>query len=190
MSETAWIGVGAIVATFVGPIAAVFVTRFVDHRREQYRRRLDLFRVLMRSRRSPLSADFVGALNLIEVEFFDREEVLKSWRALLADYESPPIQTPEENARSIQKREYLRTVLLSQIARALRFNIPDLEIFRGGYAPQGHVDLEREIAVVRTFFAQVATGSKAIPIVVVPPPNSSSPPPSAPPDTPPPPPPR
>ena len=90
MSEAFSIGLGAIFATFIGPIAAIFVTRFIDRRREQERRRLDLFRLLMRSRRMPLSSDFVGGLNLIEIEFFDDPDVLKSWRALLESFEGPP----------------------------------------------------------------------------------------------------
>ena len=183
MNEGLWIGLGTVFATFVGPIAAVLLTRFVDRRREQERRRLDLFRILMRSRRMPLSPDFVGGLNLIEIEFIDHPEVLKAWRTLLENFEGAPAATQQDEARIGQKRDYLRTVLLSQIAKSLRFNIPDLEIFRGGYSPQGHIDAEQEQAIVRRFYVDIALGRKGFPTIPIPQVGAPQQPPLSPPTT-------
>lgn len=164
MTDVFWLGLGTIVATFVGPIAAVLITRIIDARRERDARRLDLFRVLMRSRKMPLSQEHVGALNLIEVEFHNVPEVINAWRALLDDFGGPPPQTPEEDARVGEKRDYLRVVLLSAMAKSLRFNIPDLQIFRGGYTPRGWADEEAELRITRRFLTEVARGKRAIPV--------------------------
>ena len=43
---------------------------------------MDLFRTLMRTRRVPMSADHVGALNLIEIEFASEPDVLAAWKLL------------------------------------------------------------------------------------------------------------
>ena len=166
MSDVAWFGFGTIFATILGPIFAVFMTRWVDARRERYRRRLDLFRMLMRSRRNPLSTDFVGGLNLIEVEYYDDDEVLKAWRALLDDLDRSRATTVEDEVKIGQRREYLRAVLLSQMAKTLRFKIPELEIFKGGYNPEGHAQIDAELAINRRFFAEIATGKRAFPVTI------------------------
>jgi hypothetical protein len=121
----------------------------------------------MRSRRSPLSVEFVGGLNLIEVEFFNDAHVLAAYRTLLSDLNIVVTSSNYDENRTAQNREYLRTVLLSAIAKSLRFNIPDLEIFRGGYTPQGHVNIDAEQAAIRTFLADIAAGRKSLPITAI-----------------------
>jgi len=168
MTEAMWFGLGTIFATFIGPIAAVLVTRWVDHKRERYNRRLELFRTLMRTRRAPLSQEFVGALNLIEVEFYDVPEVIKPWQNML-DILNGPLATSEEEGRRFGERtEYARAVLLSSMAKALRFSVPDLDIFRGGYSPRGWADIESEQTSIRGFMAQVASGKRPVPITLLP----------------------
>ena len=72
-----------IAAIVLGPIFAVIITRFIDSRRMARHRRLEIFRNLMASRSQPLSRDFVGALNLIEIEFHGRKNVIVAWRNLM-----------------------------------------------------------------------------------------------------------
>jgi hypothetical protein len=67
-------------AIFLGPIAAVIITRFIDHRRDKYNRKMEIFRKLMRTRRAKLSADHVEALNLIEIEFYKDRNVMANFR--------------------------------------------------------------------------------------------------------------
>ena len=58
-----YLGIAIIVATLGGPVLAVLVTRFIDAKRDRKARQTDLFRILMRSRRSALSPEYVAALN-------------------------------------------------------------------------------------------------------------------------------
>ncbi len=179
MSGEFWLGIGTIVATFLGPVLAVIVTREVDRRRDVSRRRLELFRLLMRSRRTPLSVDFVTGLNLIEVEFYGQKAVLDAWRALWDDLNDSRASSAEEDRRIAQRREYLRAILLSQMAKTLGLSIPDLEIFKGGYNPEGHAVIEAEQSINRRFFADIAKGVRTFPVSIVPPPSPPPAPPSS-----------
>jgi hypothetical protein len=73
-----------VLAIVIGPIAAVAITRWLNDRRDQRNRRMDIFRTLMRTRRSPMSPDHVGALNLIEIEFSNDEQGGMRFRLLRA----------------------------------------------------------------------------------------------------------
>jgi hypothetical protein len=58
-----------VLATIVGPVAAVFITRWNDHRREERNRLLYVYRTLMATRKIAISQEHVTAINLVEVEF-------------------------------------------------------------------------------------------------------------------------
>ena len=60
-----WITLTAIL---VGPVFAILVSRRLEHLRDQRTRKMDVFRTLMRTRRTPIHTDHVGALNLVEIE--------------------------------------------------------------------------------------------------------------------------
>src|SRR5258708_5923174 len=74
-------GWAILLATFLGPILAVLVTRFLDHQRELRGRRMHVFRTLMSSRRGYNNNEFTAALNLIEIEFQGKPRVIQAWRA-------------------------------------------------------------------------------------------------------------
>jgi hypothetical protein len=40
---------------------------------------MDVFRTLMRTRRMRLNPDHVGALNLVEIEFYRQADVIAAW---------------------------------------------------------------------------------------------------------------
>ena len=64
-----WLGIAVVFATLTGPLLAVLVTRTRDQRGQRRSRQMEVFRALMRSRRSSLSLEYVTALNTVEVEF-------------------------------------------------------------------------------------------------------------------------
>ena len=174
-----------LIAIFVGPIAAVLITRYIDNRRERLQRRMEIFRTLMRTRRTPIVPDHVGALNLIEIEFAKDAEVIKCWKALLTHFgtnhsrreDEKQVQgmTPEQIAardtafygRLSDERQRLLAKLLHAIARVLNFRAEQLEIFEGGYTPQGWFDVELENMAVRRLFAEISAGRRVLPIGVL-----------------------
>lgn len=57
-----WMETLAIVtATMVGPVAAVSITRWSDRRREAREKKMQIFRVLMGTRKSQFSNEHVAA---------------------------------------------------------------------------------------------------------------------------------
>lgn len=158
-----------ILAILAGPIVAVWITRRLDDRRLKQTRRMDVFRTLMRTRRVTLSPDHVGALNLVEIEFQDEKSVIDAWRQYFESLGARwpnDLQEPEIEHR-LKRRSALLTKLLHAMATALDFEIEQLDIFEGGYAPQGWQDDEQAIKEIRYRLLQLLNGNGALPITSV-----------------------
>lgn len=70
-----------IAVTFIGPVAAVQVQKWVERARERRNRRLSIFQTLMATRAIRAgSNEHVQALNLIELFFDDKSEKEKAVR--------------------------------------------------------------------------------------------------------------
>jgi hypothetical protein len=176
-----WLTLAAIV---FGPLLGAWFALWLSGRREKRDRRFDIFRTLMRTRRTPIWPDHVGALNLVEIEFSDNPEVIRAWKALFEHFGQPqPRHSDEElpnglgeveylerekryNVRIGQERHSLLSKLLHAIGKNLGFKIEQLEIFEGGYTPQGWGTVEDEQTAVRRLFTDIALGRRMFPIGV------------------------
>lgn len=174
-----------LIAILVGPVFAILVSRRLEHRREQRTRKMDVFRTLMRTRRTPIHSDHVGALNLVEIEFATDTDVVKSLKALFAHFGTPHGRRPGEevddkmskdeaysrddkfHARLSSERQALLAKLLHSIAKCLGFKIEQLEIFEGGYSPQGWEDVEREQRFIRRYVVEMALGRRHLPVSIL-----------------------
>lgn len=94
-----------IIAMFAGPAFGVWLTRWLDDRRELQHRKYDIFRTLMRTRKMPIHVDHVGALNLIEVEFIKDAQVILAWKSYLANLSEtmPPVEAKGKHDSAIKK---------------------------------------------------------------------------------------
>lgn len=162
-------GLAILVATFLGPIAAVIVTRFVDGRRDKDQRRMWVFRALMANRASVMNPDRIAALNVLQIEFSKDHKVLVAWSNYMKNLALTPRE--EDQQRVFRDREHLFTTLLHEIAKVLRIKIEQLEIMQGGYYPVGATIIEEQQAAVRQLFADIAMGKRVLPIVLVNPPK-------------------
>ena len=165
-----------IIAILVGPVLAVLVTRWVDGLRAKIDRRWDIFRALMRHRRTPMHFEFVGALNLVEVEFAKSPAVIAAWKDLLGKFDPIALGgAGQEHLKQMDdRRAQSQARLLNAIANQLGVKVEQLDIFAGGYSPQGWADMEREFALIRHWLAGIASGSHALPVVAYPPPSDGS----------------
>src|SRR5438067_9365814 len=78
-----WLSLATIIAIILGPILAIQVEKYLEDRRESRRRKITLFRELMVTRGSRLSARHVEALNGIQMEFHNEGEdkkVVDAWK--------------------------------------------------------------------------------------------------------------
>jgi hypothetical protein len=163
-----------VFATIAGPVAAVFITRWNDHRREARNRLLHVYRVLMATRRSNVSEDHVAAINLVEVEFHNVKPVIEAWSAYLTHLNAPnPAGASEAQAVAWNdKRSELLAILLVKIAAHLGITKGEIEILHGGYAPQAWARREQRLDAVQEFAIRLSQG-QAVPQT---PPNNPFPP--------------
>ncbi|PRH48506.1 DUF6680 family protein [Burkholderia multivorans] len=149
-----------VLATFVGPIAALVITFIRDHYGKQYDRRLFVFRTLMATRRVAISPEHVAALNLIEVDFYKCTKVEAAWKSYLDHLNT---RVPED-ADWRETKEKRLAELLFQMGRVLKFDIPALDLFKGGYAPQGMVHRDNRATEMMEFVHELSEGTKSVPI--------------------------
>lgn len=76
-----------VIAIIIGPIVAVLITRYLQTRSEKRKDKKDIFRTLMTYRGLNWSnLECVNSLNMIEVAFYDNQNVVSKWKVLLDKY--------------------------------------------------------------------------------------------------------
>jgi len=160
LSTDHWFSITTIIAVLLGPILAVWITRIIDDRRAQQARKMDVFRTLMRTRRTPIHFDHVGALNLVEVEFVDHPKVVEAWKSYLKNLgeELPPLEQKDRYDKALKDRDALLTKLIYEVSVVLKFKVQQLDILEGNYVPQGWHDDDSEQKLVRRHLIDVLSG--------------------------------
>jgi hypothetical protein len=153
-----YLGIAVVIATILGPVLAVFVTRHIDWKRQTRERRLEIFRSLMATRRAPLAADKVKALNMVEIDFYGDSKVLEAHKDVM-DH----INTTHGDVQQWDDRHRkLMTKLLSEMAISLGYKLQQLDVLDGGYYPQGYADIEAQQREVRLALIQTLTGKRPL----------------------------
>jgi len=111
----------------------------------------------MATRRAILSQEQVTALNMVEIEFYGIRSVQDAHREVMAHI----------NARGApdgwnERHRALLTRLLSEMARVLGHNLQQLDVLKGGYYPQGFLDLDIEQQAVRRALIEVLSGRRPL----------------------------
>jgi hypothetical protein len=171
------LGIAVVFATLAGPLLAVFVTRHNDRVRQRVERQMEVFRSLMSSRRTVLSAERVKALNMIEIEFHGIQAVQHAYRELMGH--AAMARPLPANWEDEHRKRFTR--LLSEMGKVLGYDLPQLDVLEGGYYPQGLMDIESEQQAVRRALIEVLTGRRPLAVgPVAPTPPSPFPPPPTP----------
>ncbi|MCI8208160.1 hypothetical protein AUC61_01310 [Pseudomonas sp. S25] len=168
--ETALIlGASTIVATFLGPIFAVQVQKFLERRNSLKDHKMRIFSTLMATRASRLSPSHVEALNMIDLVFNggskrqrikSETDVLDSWRDYLAHLTT---DLNEHNYdRWMEKQTEMLVLLLSAMATDLDLRYDRVLLRNGAYIPRGHTDMESEQLQVRRLAIKVLGGEQPI----------------------------
>lgn len=120
--------VSVFLALLLGSVISAFTWSWIERRREDYRRRLWVFTTLMANRSAIGSAEFVRALNCIDVVFYKNIAVRCGFKELVHHLSSigwepkPSPQPPSEKVRE------LLTLLLALMALDLDFGLNPAEI--------------------------------------------------------------
>jgi len=156
-----------ITAVLLGPIIAVQLTRYLDNKKEERERKLQVFKTLMATRAHTVSWDHVVALNRIDLEF-DKDNktekaVIEAWKAYL-DLLGDKSLAPEQWA---VKRVDLLVELLHKMAQVLDYDFDKTHIKNSSYSPVAHGNIENEQQALRAGLIQVLEGKRPIPMSVV-----------------------
>jgi hypothetical protein len=153
-----------IFAIYFGPIRAVEISRRNDEIREAARRKREIFSSLMRTRQVRVDPSHVWALNLVQLEFADYDDVLRAHRDYISTLsEAMPQPGPALDA-FIARRTDRFFDLLHAIAKALGMNFDKRDLERVAYVPSGWVSEQDEIALFRRALIDVLLGRRALPV--------------------------
>lgn len=160
-----------ILSTLAGPVLAVQAQKWVERSKAAGDLRFWIFRTLMSTRATRISAEHVTALNMIDLAFYGRrllgtaipyrnkadQAVVDAWH----EYQKhltpePPIQDHEieRGQQWSAKGEELFLNLLSALAKASRYKFDRGHLRTGGYNPMSSVIIEREQARLRKLFIE------------------------------------
>jgi len=166
-----WITLSAII---IGPILAVQAQKFLEAVRYKKQRRLNLFHTLMSTRASRISNEHVGALNMIDIEFYGRKvfgyrfqtpkekSITNAWKNYNDQLNTR--YAPEQLIVWADKNDQLLTALLYKMSNALGYDFDEVQLKRDCYRPIAHGNLEEEQHKLRTALIEVLEGRKPLPI--------------------------
>lgn len=148
-----------VLATFLGPIVAIQIQKYLEERREKRNRQTWTFRILMGARGYRLSQEHVIALNLVPVDFYGVKNVIRAWKAY-RDHLTPRGQDPNESW--MDKFDGLFADLLVSMATYLQYDFDKVEIQREGYAPSVHEKTENQLSEIREGVIKILKGEQAL----------------------------
>lgn len=121
------------IAIILSPIVALWITNFYQKRERRYNAKSLLFSTLIMHRKSfPPTAEWVNALNMIDIIFTDNKIIVDKWHEYYKVLNQKPMNTEGE------RHAYLE--LLSLMAQTLGYKKllqTDIDKF---YTPQAHAD--------------------------------------------------
>jgi hypothetical protein len=177
LPHTDWLTLLAIV---VGPAMAIAGQLWYQKRKERRDAKVGVFRVLMSLRNAQLSADFVTALNLIDLVFYKDEAVRERWSKLWEFLDNKENFNLPRSSEMLEKQRDLTAQLLSTMASQLGFEFDHTVLKNGAYRPQYHDDEQAEFAALRQGFVKALNdnGSLNVRVVADPPVHQVVPPPA------------
>lgn len=154
-----------LIAIFAGPISAVLVTRFLDARNASQQRKYKLFRDLMQTRGIRLDPVHVAALNVVDLEFYNHQNVRTAFKSYIEHLSSPaPTGTDEDQERYFDQRADLFMDLIHEIGEVVGYRFDKRELERRSYVPQGWGDdqiMQRKNAAM---LGQLLEGQRPLPV--------------------------
>lgn len=156
-------GIAVILATYRGPLVAASQS---DERRanaEKISRKMAVFRNLMATRYSFMERDFVTSLNMVYIEFYESENVIKYFM----EFMSVMLPNPSLGERVGMARQEALVRLLNAIGEDLGYKMRDLDIMNNSYSPQGWVDEANKKSEIQDFFHNISTERKSFPVSIL-----------------------
>lgn len=159
--------IATILATLVGPIVAVAITLWYQARDQSYQRRLSVFRSLMQWRANWLNPEWVGALNMIPVEFSGRSEILTALTTLLDKLSDRGFaEGGDQLTAAYARAETAFIELIQKLARDLKIDLNGFDPRGRVYAPTGWANEQAAIQSLRAETSSILRGERPLKIEV------------------------
>lgn len=158
-----------ILAVLIGPIIAIRLTRYLDNKKEERERRLQVFKTLMETRAYTVSWVHVAALNRIDVEFYKDKNVIASWKQYLDLLNN----TSMEPNLWADKRLALFVELLHIMGQSLDYDFDKTHIKNSSYCPKAHgsfmdeQQVRDDLKLIREHALKMLTGEIPVPMKIV-----------------------
>jgi hypothetical protein len=116
----------------------------------------------MRTRKMAMNADHVGALNQVQLQFFNHADVILAYKAYIANL-SDTVPAPGNALDNfLARRSDLFFDLLHTIAKASEVTIDRHELDRLSYVPFGWQTEQNEIQAFRTAMLALLNGQRTL----------------------------
>jgi hypothetical protein len=133
MSAADWAKVAAIAAiaaavgTFLTPLFALQISAWLSDRKEKFKRKLEIFQILMQWRMATFCERPVQALNVIDALFYDVKPVREAWAELYTAYNDQRLNTNEGGRIRQDKMNALLREIAAHLGYARWFSMADFE---------------------------------------------------------------
>ncbi|WP_267105202.1 DUF6680 family protein [Xanthomonas sacchari] len=160
-----------VIATFLGPVAAVQAQKWIERVREKSNRREYVFHTLMATRGTMLSPDHLRALNSITLVFQGEDDASKkvrsAWRAYFHNLRED-ISQASENQREVHfsRRKELFIDLLASMADERKFSYDRVSLMTEAYHPHGVEMAETEANAIRKELLALLEGKRKLSVRV------------------------
>ena len=152
-----------VFATFMGPIAAVQLQKYLDRKGETNRRQVEIFRALMANRVTSNSPQYVNALNAVPLEFHKVKPVMTAWSDLLMHLNSDSTVNSDAWLKTRVKRFI---TLLKTMGEFLRYDFRDAELEDHAYFPKWQDLMMKDQELVRKGLVDLLAGKASLPMNV------------------------
>jgi hypothetical protein len=163
MDLTIEVAIAGVIVAVLAPLLALELQKLLDERHESRSRKLTIFKNLMMYRVTPLSTHFVQSLNLVDLEFNDKnvkeKAVREKWKILLDHFNNY-----SDAKDPVEKAQELTRSLLKAMSTCFDYDFDEVYLKRGAYYPKYFVDIEEEQNAVRKQLLEVLAGNRRLPV--------------------------
>ena len=156
-----------VLATFLGPLAAVLLTLWSQDRLLKRQERRQLLSAMMRYRRDIMSTEFVGALNLVPIHFAGHKSVLTRYGNLMNTFSDVNWKVPDAVGALNERVDTDVAYLLSEMSDVVGTKVDQLHILRGAYAPQGWATAQERRTRAESAVLDILEHRRPLPVLVV-----------------------
>jgi hypothetical protein len=159
-----------IFAVLLAPVVALQVQWRLQLNREKRDRKRYIFKTLMATRASRLSVEHVGALNMIDIEFYGEcqkdKGVVRAWNVYRDHLNTPSVEEQHQRLWN-EKGNELFTALLVKVAAAVDYDFDEVLLKKGAYFPRWQGELEDDQFLLRKGLIKLLGGNQPLKMDVV-----------------------